>query len=89
MNIEYEWMYVIIQYYLYMNVNAYRGRELYLRCDLSLSLTMTCRHCEMHLYCDFTYLEFACRSCVFSLMRIVAKYCLLRIYCVYVSLKPS
>ena len=27
--------------------------------------------------------------CVFSLVRIVAKYCLLRIYCVYVSLKLS
>ena len=23
-NIEYEWMYVIIEYYLYMNVNGYR-----------------------------------------------------------------
>ena len=38
-----------------------------LRYDLSLSLTMTCGYCEMHLYCemclycDYTYLEFACR----------------------------
>ena len=28
--IEYEWMYVIIECYLYMNANAYRVRELYL-----------------------------------------------------------
>ena len=73
MNIEYEWMYVINEYYLYMNVNGYR------LVDIAKCIYIAITH----------ILSLRVGFCVSSLMRIVAKYCLLRIYCVYVSLKPS